>query len=126
MITFGNGVHLSLRAAKVLKRDHGIRARFVGEDRYTPLGPAANLVLPQEEQIIATALIMCADAPSSKPSRKPARASCCSAHPIDQRHAFAPLPPLPVVRFVIVMILPRIRILGLLDLAFHVASHFLL
>ncbi|GJQ26139.1 MAG: MFS transporter [Phycisphaerae bacterium] len=164
ILTFGNGVYMSLRAAKVLERDHGIRARvvdlrwllplneaeiceqasacgnvlivdegrrsagvsegiitaivegcpdqrtaranapgaqraagfsprgpsissecstgrfgdlaicrIVGEDTYIPLGPAANLVLPQEEQIISAAVEMCAGA-AAKPPRKPARA----------------------------------------------------
>lgn len=116
VVTFGNGVYLSLRAAKRLREEHDIHARIldlrwlsplnhdliaaqaadcagvlvvdegrrsgglseaivtslvehgparlasglsirrvVGEDTYIPLGPAANFVLPSEEQIVSAA-----------------------------------------------------------------------
>jgi 2-oxoisovalerate dehydrogenase E1 component len=112
IITFGNGVPMSLRAAKTLREAHGLSARVldlrwlsplnteliarhagecgkalvvdegrrsggvgegviaaivekcgrdvkigrvVGEDTYIPLGPAANLVLPQDADIVAAA-----------------------------------------------------------------------
>ncbi len=110
IFTFGNGVHMSLRAAKTLRVSQGVRCRVVdlrwlspinedaiiaharatgralivdegrrsggvgeailaalmqncreqvvavrlcGEDTYTPLGPAANEVLPTEDDIVA-------------------------------------------------------------------------
>jgi 2-oxoisovalerate dehydrogenase E1 component len=115
-VTFGNGVPMSLRAARTLERDHGVRSRvldlrwllplnageiarhardcarivvvdegrrsagvgegvitaiveaglgakplvrIVGEDTYTPLGGAANTVLPSDAAIVeaATALL---------------------------------------------------------------------
>ncbi len=112
ILTYGNGVWMSLRVARVLEQEHGIRARVfdlrwiapmdvegmcrhardcgkvlivdegrksggvsepmmtalvenglghlpmkrvVGNDTYIPLGPAANLVLPSEEQILTAA-----------------------------------------------------------------------
>jgi 2-oxoisovalerate dehydrogenase E1 component len=118
IITFGNGVPMSLRAARVLREKHKIAARVVdlrwllplnvqaiahharecgkvlivdegrrsggvgegimtalveaglgglpikrvaGEDTYIPLGPAANLVLPQEEQIASCASALLGD-----------------------------------------------------------------
>lgn len=113
ILTFGNGVPMSLRAARNLQNGHGLRARVVdlrwlsplnheliveqslatrrvlivdegrfsggvseailallmercggdvtarrvvGHDTYIPLGPAANLVLPSEQSIVAAAV----------------------------------------------------------------------
>jgi len=115
ILTFGNGLYLSLRAARMLQRDHGIAARVAdlrwlsplnedfiaaeasatgrvlvvdecrrsggpGEaivaavaercgpgvpvvrvsarDTYVPLGPAADTVLPQEADIVTTAVAL--------------------------------------------------------------------
>ncbi len=115
IITYGNGLYLSLRAARTLERNHGIRARIsdlrwlaplnadfiaaeaaatgrvlvvdecrrsggpseaivtavvercgtdipiarvTGEDTYIPLGKAAYLVLPDEEQVVAAAVAL--------------------------------------------------------------------
>jgi len=116
IITYGNGVYLSLRAARLLARERGIQTRVVdlrwlnplnedeicrharecdavvvvdegrrsggvaaavmaavvegsrpvprmarvtGADTYIPLGPAANLVLPSEERIVAAVASLC-------------------------------------------------------------------
>ena len=116
IITYGNGVYYSLRAAKRLEREHGIRARVIdlrwlnplnvemiahhagrcgralivdegrrtggvaeavvaaivegvsplpriervtGLDTYIPLGPAARLVLPGEDDIVQAARRLC-------------------------------------------------------------------
>ncbi|QOJ14432.1 MAG: MFS transporter [Planctomycetia bacterium] len=117
IITYGNGVHMSLRAALELRRSHDLRARVVdlrwvsplnealieqqaratgrvlcvdegrrsggvaesvlsliaercggtvavarltGHDTYIPLGPAANLVLPTEQDVVRDAVALCA------------------------------------------------------------------
>ncbi|MGE0480759.1 MAG: thiamine pyrophosphate-dependent enzyme [Phycisphaerae bacterium] len=116
ILTFGNGVYMSLRAAKTLREQHGLHARVVdlrwlsplnesfileqcsatgrvlvvdegrhsggvseailalllercggevrasrltGVDTYTPLGPAANFVLPTEPDVVRAALTVC-------------------------------------------------------------------
>lgn len=115
ILTFGNGVYMSLRAAKMLREEHGLNARvadlrwlnplnrdfivgqalatgaalvvdegrftggiseailallyedcgsrvtarrLTGMDTYTPLGPAANLTLPTEPDIVRAALAL--------------------------------------------------------------------
>jgi len=137
IITYGNGLYLSLRAARLLERDHGIRARvsdlrwlaplnadyiaaeaaatgrvlvvdecrrsggpseaivaavvercgpglpiarLTGEDTYIPLGKAAYLVLPSEEQIVAAAVSLAEREPlrtaaDSVPAARPGRAA---------------------------------------------------
>jgi 2-oxoisovalerate dehydrogenase E1 component len=122
ILTYANGVHISLRAARVLEREHNVVARVVdlrwlsplnerfiveqaraaacvlvldegrrsggvaeaivaalvehgcgglpierltGHDTYVPLGPAANLVLPTERDVVSAALGLTRERPSA-------------------------------------------------------------
>jgi 2-oxoisovalerate dehydrogenase E1 component len=123
ILTYGNGLYLSLRAARVLEREHGLRARvadlrwlaplnerFIADearatgralivdecrrsggmaepimaalaeqcggsvrfsrvtaaDTYVPLGAAAQMVLPSEDDIIRAAVALAAEAPADR------------------------------------------------------------
>ncbi len=132
IVTFGNGVLFSLRAARRLREEHGLSVRVldirwlapinhdeiarqaggfdrvlvvdegrqsggiseaiitglvermereslpqirrvVGDDTYIPLGPAANLVLPGEEDVVRMALEMVGQAAARRPARRKVR-----------------------------------------------------
>ena len=55
IFTYGNGVPMSLRAARTIGKKHGWKVRVVGVDTYTPLAGAAFLVIPSDDDIVAAA-----------------------------------------------------------------------
>jgi 2-oxoisovalerate dehydrogenase E1 component len=145
ILTFGNGLPMSLRAAKILARDHGLEARVVdlrwlnplneeliveesrrtgrvlvvdesrrtggvaeailavihesagkevvarrlnARDTYVPLGPAADLVLPLDEDVVREALALVGRAPErTTPCPDPVPSLDSGAPPRDTRAA---------------------------------------